>query len=260
MLTGCTPVPFNDLAALEQALRAGDVAAFIAEPIQGNGVILPHDGYLQGAAALCRRHGALFIADEVLTGCGRTGRFLAVEHWAVEPDIIVLAKALCGGQVPIGAVLMRKWIFDKLFARSAHGSTFSKNDLAMAAGLATLDVLSTERLVENADHLGRRLIQSLAAMAGRHNIVSAVRGKGMMIGIQFKLPRSLFARGLMTPLLRTHRILTHLTGPAGDTLRLLPPLIVNEQDCSRIEGAFAQIVTELLTAVGPESMGGIGQA
>ena len=122
---------------------------FIVEPIQGKGVNLPDDGYLQDAAALCRRHGTLFIADEIQTGLGRTGRFLAVEHWGVEPDMVLIAKALSGGHVPVGAVLTRKRIYDKIFDRMdravVHGSTFAKNDLAMAAGLATLDVIESER-------------------------------------------------------------------------------------------------------------------
>ena len=111
----------------------------------------PTDDYLREAAALCRKYGTLFVADEIQTGLGRTGRFLAVEHWGVEPDMVLLAKALSGGHVPVGAVLMRKWIFDKLFDRMdravVHGSTFAKNDLAMAAGLATLEVMQHERVV-----------------------------------------------------------------------------------------------------------------
>src|SRR4029077_7335249 len=142
------------LAALEKVLRYRTMAAFVVEPIQGKGVTLPADDYLQAAAALCRRHGTLFVADEIQTGIGRTGRFLAVEHWGVEPDMVLLAKALSGGHVPVGAVLTRKSVFDKVFNRMdgafVHGSTFAKNDLAMAAGIATLDVLASERLIENA--------------------------------------------------------------------------------------------------------------
>ena len=151
LLPDCSAVPFNDLAALERALASRNAAAFIVEPIQGKGVNLPDDGYLQEAAALCRRHGTLFIADEIQTGLGRTGRFLAVEHWGVEPDMVLIAKALSGGHVPVGAVLTRKRIYDKIFDRMdravVHGSTFAKNDLAMAAGLATLDVIESEGLV-----------------------------------------------------------------------------------------------------------------
>src|ERR1700742_4811796 len=148
LLPGCTSIPFNDLAALERALSSKQVAAFIVEPIQGKGVNIPSDEFLPGAAALCRKYGTLFVADEIQTGMGRTGRFLAVEHWNVEPDMVLLAKALSGGHVPVGAVLARRSVYDKVFNRMdravVHGSTYAKNDLAMAAGIATLDVLTSE--------------------------------------------------------------------------------------------------------------------
>src|SRR6202034_648121 len=130
----------------------------IVEPVQGKGVLIPDDDYLPGAAALCRKFGTLFVADEIQTGLGRTGRFLACEHWDVEPDMVLLAKSLSGGHVPVGAVLTHKWVFDKVFNSMVravvHGSTFSKNDLAMAAGLATLDVIRSERLIEKSAQLG----------------------------------------------------------------------------------------------------------
>ena len=126
---------------------------------------MPGDDYLRGALDLCRKHGTLLIADEIQTGLGRTGRFLAIEHWGIEPDMVLLAKSLSGGHVPVGAVLTRKWIFDKVFDRMdravVHGSTFAKNDLAMAAGLATLDVIESERLMENAAQTGARLLARL---------------------------------------------------------------------------------------------------
>src|SRR4030081_1120235 len=158
LLPGCTSIPFNDLAALEQALSSRQVAGFIVEPIQGKGVNMPTDEFLPGAAALCLRYGTLLISYEIQSGLGRTGRFLAVEHWNVEPDMVLLAKALSGGHVPVGALLTRKYIFDKVFNRMdravVHGSTFAKNDLAMAAGIATLEVMKAEKLVENAAKRG----------------------------------------------------------------------------------------------------------
>ena len=116
-LPGCVRIPFNDLVGLEQALHSRTIAAFIVEPIQGKGVNMPTDDYLKSAADLCRRYGTLFVADEVQTGMGRTGRFLAVEHWNVEPDLVLLAKTLSGGHVPVAAVLGRKKLFDKVFDR-----------------------------------------------------------------------------------------------------------------------------------------------
>src|SRR5687767_11408427 len=195
LLPDCVRIPFNDLAALEQALSARRMAAFVVEPIQGKGVILPDPGYLKAAESLCRRYETLFVADEIQTGIGRTGKFLAGEHWGIEPDMVLLAKALSGGHVPVGAVLARKWIFEKVFNRMdravVHGSTFSKNDLAMAAGIATLEVLEAERLVENSDRMGQRLLASLNAMAQRHELLKVVRGKGLLIGVEFGPPRSL---------------------------------------------------------------------
>src|SRR5512144_2575148 len=117
LLSDCVRVPFNDIVALERALTIGNVAAFVFEPIQGKGVNLPHDGYLQEAQRLCRKHGALFVADEIQTGLGRSGRFIACEHWGLEPDMVLLAKALSGGFAPVGAVVMQKAIFDKMFDR-----------------------------------------------------------------------------------------------------------------------------------------------
>src|SRR6202045_1458049 len=198
LLPGCTAIPFNDLAALEQALSSRQVAAFIVEPIQGKGVNIPSDDFLPGAAALCRKYGTLLIADEIQTGIGRTGRFLAIEHWNVEPDMVLLAKALSGGHVPIGALLTRKSIFDKIFNQMdravVHGSTFAKNDLAMAAGIATLEVLENEKLVENAAAQGRRLMKAMEAMKSRYELIKDVRGKGLMIGLELGEPRSLKLR------------------------------------------------------------------
>lgn len=168
-LTDCRKIPYNDLAALEQELKRGDVAALVVEPIQGKGVIIPSPGYLRAAARLCHQHGALFIDDEVQAGLGRTGRFLAIEHdGEVDADIVVLAKTLSGGFVPVGAVLCKKWIHEKVFSsmqRSVvHSSTFSEGSLAMVAGLASLHVLDSERLVQRAETMGRLLGDGLRAM------------------------------------------------------------------------------------------------
>jgi len=264
LLPGCIEIPFNDLAALERVLAARDVAAFVVEPIQGKGVNLPEDGYLQGAAELCRKHGTLLIADEVQTGIGRTGRFLAVEHWGVEPDMVVLAKSLSGGHVPVGAVLTRKWIFEKVFDRMdravVHGSTFAKNDLAMAAGLATLEVMEQERLTEHAARLGERLLAAFSRMARQHELIKAVRGKGLLIGIEFGAPRSLklkaswnaleavntglFCQLITIPLFQHHNILIQVAGHGIHTIKLLPSLIISEADCEWIERAFAAVIAD----------------
>jgi ornithine--oxo-acid transaminase len=257
-LPGCTRIPFNNLSALEEALRSRDVAAFIVEPIQGKGVNLPQDGYLKDAAALCRRYGTLFVADEIQTGLGRTGRFLAVEHWDVEPDMVLIAKALSGGHVPIGAVLTRNDTFAKVFDRIdravIHGSTFGKNDLAMAAGIATLEVIAAENLIKNADRMGERLRAAFSAMIPRYEMFREVRGKGLMMGVEFGSPQSLklktswhlletannglFCQLITIPLFKQHKILAQVAGHGSHTIKILPPLIITAADCKWIETAF----------------------
>ena len=203
LLPGAAQVPFNDLAALEAALRKRDIAAFFVEPIQGKGVVMPDGDYLSRAAALCRQYGTLFVADEIQTGLGRTGKFLAVEHYGVEPDMVLLAKALSGGHVPIGAVLTRRKTFEKVFNRMdravVHGSTFAKNDLGMAAGLATLRVIENEGLVANAARTGDRLLASFEEMRDRYELVKTIRGKGLMIGVVFRTAEIAEAKGGVEP-------------------------------------------------------------
>ena len=273
LLPDCVAVPFNDLPALEAALRGGDVAAVVLEPIQGKGVNLPDDDYLPGVQALCRRYRSLFVADEVQTGMGRTGRFLACEHWGVEPDIVLLAKALSGGFVPVGAVAMRRWIFDRVFDRMdravVHGSTFAKNDLAMAAGLATLAVLEREGLIERAAAQGARLLAGLRRRLRGREFVTEVRGKGLMLALELGPPRSsrlktayalldraspgLFCQLVLIPLLRQHRILAQVAAHDLPVIKLLPPLVICDADLAWIEGAFDQLLSET------ESLGAIWQ-
>ena len=257
-LEDCIEVPFNDLTALEDALRSKSIAGFFVEPIQGKGVNIPDDGYLKGVQDLCRKYGTLFVADEIQTGLGRTGKFLAIEHWGVEPDVILVAKALSGGHIPVGAVLTRKWIFDKLFNRMdravVHGSTFAKNDMAMAAALATLDVLEEDRLIENAARQGERIMASLRSMMDRYELIKDVRGKGVMIGIEFGPPKSfalkmswhaleaanagLFCQMITIPLFKDHKILAQVAGHASHTIKLLPSLTITDEDCKLIEDSF----------------------
>ncbi|MFN3350402.1 aspartate aminotransferase family protein [Pseudorhodoplanes sp.] len=264
LLGDCAAIPFNDLTALETALKRRDVAAFIVEPIQGKGVHIPAPDYLKSAAELCRRHGTLFIADEIQCGLGRTGRFFAVEHFDVQPDMILLAKALSGGHVPVGALLTRKDIFDKLFNRMdravVHGSTFAKNDLAMAAGIATLSVLDSEKLIENAARTGERLLSSLRAMTERHEMLKEVRGLGLMIGVEFGAPSSLklraswsmieaankglFCQLITIPLFKDYKILTQVAGHGSHTIKLLPPYVITGDDCAWIETAFDKVIAD----------------
>jgi len=271
-LSDCRQVPFNDLEALERELKRGDVAAFIVEPIQGKGVNLPASGYLRDAAALCRKHGALFIDDEVQAGMGRTGRFLAVEHESgVDPDIVVLSKALSGGFVPVGAVLCRKWIHDKVFSsmqRSVvHSSTFSQGSFAMAAGLAALDVLDRHQLIQRAETYGKKIGEGLRAMVPKYEFLREIRQRGMMVGIEFGPPRSLmlktawtvmhtldkslFPQAAIIPLLDKHHIITQVAGHAIDVIKLLPPLVVNDDDVAWLLGAFEDVLQQMHKFPGP---------
>jgi ornithine--oxo-acid transaminase len=258
------PVPFDDLEALERALSRHEIAAFIVEPIQGHGVNVPGDDYLKQAARLCREHGALFVADEIQTGMGRTGRFWAIEHWGVEPDMLLAAKALSGGFVPVGAVALRAEIFDAVFSSMVrapiHGSTFSKNNLAMAAGIATLDVIEREKLVENAAKLGESILDDLRALVDRYAFVRAVRGKGMMQAIEFGSPdglkhrtawklldkaqKGLFSQLVTVPLFKRHRILSQTAGHDLPVVKFLPPLVIGDADRQWIASAVDAVIAD----------------
>ncbi|MEM1308212.1 MAG: aspartate aminotransferase family protein, partial [Cyanobacteria bacterium P01_H01_bin.153] len=257
-------VPFGDLAALEQALSRQDVAAFITEPIQGHGVHIPEADYLPGAAELCRQYGSLLIADEVQTGLGRTGKWWAVEHFGVEPDLLCMAKALSGGFVPVGAVACRSWIFDKVFNRMdravVHGSTFGKNNLAMVAGLATLDVMERENLVDHAAAMGRQLVADLQPLVGQYECLKEVRGLGMMMALEFSEPKSLslklawkmletanrglFSQIITVPLFTRHRILSQVAGYGINVVKFIPPLILTERDRHWIVDAVNDVVAD----------------
>jgi ornithine--oxo-acid transaminase len=264
LLPECDAVPFNDLDALERALSSKDVAAFIVEPIQGKGVNVPDDNYLPEVERLCKKYGTLFVADEVQTGLGRTGKFWAVEHWGVKPDMILMAKALSGGFVPVGGVAMTTKIMDTVFNRMdravVHGSTFSKNNMAMAAGLATLHVLKEEKLVENSAKVGNDIIQTINATADNYEFLKEVRGKGMMIAIEFQQPKSLslkaawamleaankglFCQMITIPLFKEHRVLSQVAGHGMNVVKFLPPLNLTQKDRDWIVSAVDKTIAD----------------
>lgn len=264
LLPDCIPIPFNELNALERALAEQPTAAFIVEPIQGKGVNLPDDDYLFEAARLCRKYGALFVADEVQTGLGRTGRLWAVEHWGVEPDMLLMAKALSGGFVPVGAVAMTARIMDKVFNRMdravVHGSTFSKNNLAMAAGLATLTVLEEENLIANAARQGEALLAGLKALVDKYEFFQEARGKGLMLALEFGKPQSfklktawnlletankgLFSQMVTIPLFKRHRILSQVAGHGMNVVKFLPPLVITAKDVDWILRACDEVLAD----------------
>jgi ornithine--oxo-acid transaminase len=262
LLPGCDRVPFGDADALERQLGRGDVAALIVEPIQGKGVNLPPDGYLATAQRLCHDAGALFVCDEVQTGLGRTGRFLAVEHWDLAPDMICLSKALSGGLVPIGAVLVSRTAFDRVFdgmeRAVRHSSTFAGNDLAAAAALATLRVLERDGLVARAERMGQLLLDLTKPLVERHQVVLDVRGLGLMWAIELGPPAGatrrslfraveyvqpgLFAQLITVPLFHEHRILCQVAGHRLNVIKALPSLLIEEADVHRFADALADVV------------------
>ena len=262
LLAGCDPVPFGDLDALRAELERGEVAALVLEPVQGKGVNLPPPGYLAEAQRLCHEAGALFVCDEVQTGVGRTGRFLALEHSGLQPDMICLAKALSGGLVPIGAVLVSRAAFDTVFdgmeRAVRHGSTFGGNDLAAAAALATLRVLDTERLVERSARLGDLLLELTAPLAEEFEVVREVRGQGLMWAIEFGPPGGgvgrrlwervearqpgLFSQLITVPLFHRHRILCQVAGHHMNVIKALPALTVPEEEIVRFAGALRETI------------------
>ena len=255
-------VPFGDLEALERELQQGQLAALVVEPVQGKGVRVAPPGYLAAARDLLHRHGALLICDEVQTGVGRTGTFLTYEQDDVEPDIVTMAKGLSGGFVPVGATLAKAWIFDRVYSSMdrvfVHASTFAGNALAMAAGLATLAVLDEEHLVENADRIGGLLTQRLRDLAEHDDLIADVRGRGLMVGIEFGAPQALrlrgqwamlrtVRRGLFTEMVvgalyHRHRILTQVAADHMDVLKLLPPLTLGESEAD----VFVDALTDVL--------------
>jgi ornithine--oxo-acid transaminase len=262
LLPGCDPVPYGDLAPLRRELERGDVAAFVVEPIQGKGVNLPPDGYLLAAQAACRDAGALLVCDEVQTGLGRTGSFLALEHSQLQPDLICLSKALSGGLVPIGAVLVSRSAFDKVFdgmeRAVRHGSTFGGNDVAAAAALATIRVLEREGLIERSARLGELLLQLTKPLVERYEVVADVRGKGLMWAIELGPPSGrarrsvwqaieraqpgIFSQLVTVPLFHEHRIFCQVAGHRMNVIKALPALVIEEQEVRRFAAALEEVI------------------
>jgi ornithine--oxo-acid transaminase len=262
MLPETEAVPFGDLEALERKLAYKRFAAFILEPIQGEGgVRVPPPGYLEIVQSLCRRHGTLLVMDEVQTGMYRTGRFLASHHFNLEPDMVILAKALSGGLVPSAALLMSDQVYESVYGSIAraiiHTSTYSENSLAMRAGLAAIEALESERLGDRALAAGDFLrVQLRGALCG-YEMVKEVRGMGLLNGIEFQPPRKLALRlpfeafGKIHPgmfgqvvVMRLFRqgFLTQMCGNNFSVLKVAPPLVVNEREA----GEFVNAVTEVV--------------
>jgi len=263
LLPGCARVPFGDLAGLERQLRGEDVAAFIVEPIQGRTVALPPAGYLQGAQALCRRYGTLFVADEIQTGLGRTGSWFALEQWGLEPDMVLVGKALSGGYMPVAATVMRRDTYQRAVGTLercyVHQSTFGRNRLSMAAGLAAIRVIERDGLVEHAARVGGVLRDGLAELRERYEMVSEIRASGLMIGIELGPPsgrvarmnwrliqrasEGLFPQLIVIPLHRDHGVITMAAGK-NDVIKLLPPLTLSEGEAGEFLTALDAVLAE----------------
>jgi ornithine--oxo-acid transaminase len=256
-------IPFDDVDALKRKLATKRFAAFIVEPIQSEaGVRVPSAEYFQTAQSLCRRYGTLLVLDEVQTGMYRTGPFLALQRFALDPDMVVLAKAMSGGLVPVSATLMTEAIYDSVYGslRRAiiHTSTFSENGLAMRAALATLEVLEAERLGDRAIEAGGRLRTRLQEALEGYEMVKAVRGEGLLLGIEFTAPRSvrlrvafeafmhihpaMFGQIIVMRLFRDSGILTQICGNNFMVLKVAPPLVVTEGQIDEFVSAIEGVV------------------
>ena len=267
LLPGCARVPFGDLEALERELAHDDVAAFVVEPVQGREVRLPPEGYLRGAQELCRRHGTMFVLDEIQTGLGRTGRWFALEHAGLEPDFVLVGKALSGGYMPVAAMVTRREVqrraIGSLERSYVHQSTYGRNRLSMAAGLATLRVIERDALVQNAALVGEHLRAGLQQLGKRHELIGEVRSCGLMIGVELGMPRGrrarlswnlihmasagLFPQLVVIPLHRDHGVITMAAGK-NDVIKLLPPLTLTHEEADRFLDALDAVLEQCARA------------
>ncbi len=240
-------VPLDDLDALDRQLRSRDVAAFVIETVQGKGCKSPKTDFFVRAQELCRKYGTLLISDEVQTGLGRTGKMFGYQHWNLEPDIITLAKTLSGGYVPCGAIVTRREIYQKTFSR--------------------MDRCVVHNLIENSAKMGALLMRKIDMLREKHSFIKEVRGKGLMIAIEFhepqefklkmawkflhKIDKVLFAQMVVTQMLSKHRILTQVAGHAMDVLKILPPLIIGEREIDLFVTALDDVLSDCRKFPGP---------
>lgn len=241
---GFIKIPYNDLTALEEVLtnEAQHIAAFLAEPIQGEaGVFVPDSGYLKAASDLCKKHNVLFIADEVQTGIARTGKLIACYHEDVQPDILILGKALSGGMYPVSAVLANDEIMN-VIKPGQHGSTFGGNPIACAVAVAALDVVEEEKLSERAENLGKLFRSEIEKLIEKTDLVTAVRGKGLLNAILINdTPDSKTAWNLCLKL-KENGLLAKPTH--GNIIRLAPPLVITEEQLLDCVGIIEKTVLE----------------
>lgn len=265
-LPGCVQVPFNDHEAVERELARGDVACVLGETIQGDGgVNLPDPGFWPAVARSCRKHGASLILDEIQVGLGRAGGSLhAYEHYGVEPDMLLLGKALSGGQAPVSAVLMRDEIFAKVFSRVdrcfIHSGTYCENNLSMAAAWATLDVYEDEDLLGKCSEQGGYFLERLLPLKNKYEMVKDVRGKGLLLALELGPPESLrlkagwsavaalneglIAQMVIVPLFRDHGILVQVGGHNFRVIKMMPPLGILREEIDHVVQSLDKVLAE----------------
>ncbi len=262
MLQETQAIPFGNIEALRLALATERYASFIVEPVQGeSGVVVPTAEYLKEAQRLCDLHGTLLVIDEVQTGIHRTGRFLASQHFGITPDMVIIAKALSGGQVPVGALLMRddicRSVYSSIDKAFVHASTFSENTLAMRAGLATLDVVENEDIENRCIKSGEFLRAELRKRLERFEVIEEIRGLGLMNGVVFKAPQSLALRTLFATFKKAHaglfgqmvvrslfhdqKVLSQMAGNNFMVIKVMPPLIASEAQLQRYAEAMEAV-------------------
>ncbi len=265
LLPACHAIPFGDTDALGKVMRDLNPAAFIVEPVQGEGgIITPPQGYLKEVQRICKKYGALLIVDEIQTGLGRTGKMFACEHYEVEPDILCLAKSLGGGVMPIGAFVTRDALWRKAYGgidkATLHTSTFGGNSRAAAAGLATIEVIYQEKLVEKAEENGRFFMKKLNRLKEKYPLIKDVRGQGLMIGLEFnevkglgdklslgitsKVSKEYMGSLVAGELMNNYKIITAYTLNNPNVIRLEPPLTVSREEIEAVCNALEEILSK----------------
>lgn len=246
--SGFIKIPYDNIEALENALKSSkDIAGFLVEPIQGEaGVLVPTDGFLAKAKSLCEKYNVLFIADEVQTGIGRTGKLLAVHHENVQPDILILGKALSGGVYPVSAVLANDTILD-LIKPGQHGSTYGGNPIAAAVAIAALEVIKDEKLDENAERLGKIFRKGLNEIATRNSLITLVRGKGLLNAIVIDCDETSDLAWQICLKFSDYGLLAKPTH--GNKIRLAPPLVITENQIRECLKIIEKSINEVENAI-----------
>jgi len=239
---GFIRIPYDDIAALEEALKQPNVAGFLVEPIQGEaGVYVPSEGYLAKAKELCSANGTLFIADEVQTGIARTGRLLAVDHENVKPDILILGKALSGGAYPVSAVLADDRIME-VIKPGQHSSTFGGNPVAAKVAVAALEVVAEEKLAENAERLGHIFRKEMNRIIEGTDLINAVRGKGLLNAILINDTEESDTAMNICIALKQNGLLAKPTH--GNIIRFAPPLVMTEEELMECVSIIDKTISE----------------